>query len=276
MNNNVLVITGMHRSGTSLITQWLHKCGLHLGEQFLGAGIGNTDGHFEDLDFVTAHQQILLALFDSGDGTIDTPICDISAAQQQSLHTLVQKKQQAQRQWGWKDPRTCLFLRTYREFLPNAKYLVILRDYRSVVSSLVSRHHKKTDLKYAAKGGIRQFIWKYFKRDLRKKKLLQAYSEAYLKTWILYNKEIHQHLLLQPEGTYLVVDQTRLSATNQEIFDHLTKEWQLDLNYHDFAKVYKEKLLSEVWDVATYVKDKSLLAEAEALQAKLLLHSLLK
>lgn len=276
MDNNVLVITGMHRSGTSLITQWLHKCGLHLGEQFLGAGIGNTDGHFEDLDFVDAHRRILLELFGSGDGTIDTPVCDISAAQQAMLQTLVQQKQQAQPQWGWKDPRTCLFLRTYRELLPHAKYLVILRDYRSVVSSLVSRHHKKTDLKYAAKGGIHQFIWKYFRRDLRKKQLLQEYSEAYLKTWILYNREIQQHLLIQPAGTYLVVDQTRLLATSQAIFDHLTKEWQLDLSYHDFAKVYKEKLLSDVWDVAAYVKDKSLLEEAEALQAKLLLHSLLK
>ncbi|WP_343672593.1 hypothetical protein [Chitinophaga sp.] len=276
MNNKVLVITGMHRSGTSLITHWLYKCGLHLGEQFLGAGIGNTDGHFEDLDFVEAHRHILLDLFGSGDGTIDTPICSISEEQLDSLRTLVQKKQQAQPQWSWKDPRTCLFLRTYRELLPGAKYLVILRDYRSVVSSLISRHHKSTALKYAAIGGIRQLIWKYYRSDIRKKKLLQQYSESYLKTWILYNREIQQHLLIQPAGTCLVVDQSRLSATSQEVFDHLTSQWQLDLTYHDFAKVYKEKLLSEVWDVATYVKDKRLLEEATALQAKLLLHALLK
>lgn len=276
MNNKVLVITGMHRSGTSLITQWLHKCGLHLGEQFLGAGIGNTDGHFEDLDFVEAHRQILLKLSGSGDGTIEKPICSIGAEQENALRTLVQEKQAAQAQWGWKDPRTCLFLRTYRELIPDAKYLVILRDYRSVVSSLVSRHHKKTDLKYAAKGGIQQLIWKYFRRELRKKKLLQEYTESYLKTWILYNREIQQHLLLQPAGSYLVVDHTRLSAINEAVFNHLTKEWQLDLNYHAFTKVYKEKLLSDVWDVAPYVKDKNLLEEAEALQAKLLLHSLLK
>ncbi|HJT73097.1 MAG TPA: hypothetical protein VJ720_03740, partial [Chitinophaga sp.] len=59
MNNKVLVITGMHRSGTSLITQWLYRCGLHVGDNFMGAGIGNEDGHFEDLDFYNWHRNIL-------------------------------------------------------------------------------------------------------------------------------------------------------------------------------------------------------------------------
>jgi hypothetical protein len=49
----------MHRSGTSLISQWLSHCGLHLGERLLGPGIGNAEGHFEDLDFLEFHEQIL-------------------------------------------------------------------------------------------------------------------------------------------------------------------------------------------------------------------------
>ncbi|SFW33900.1 Sulfotransferase family protein [Chitinophaga sancti] len=273
MKNKVLVITGMHRSGTSLITQWLQKCGLHIGDQFLGAGIGNTDGHFEDIDFVEAHRGILRELTGNDEGLLHPGDHCLHAEQRQLLDTLLNNKNAARAQWGWKDPRTCLFLDTYRELLPGANYLVILRDYRSVVSSLLSRRFKKSDHKYAMKGGLPLLIWKYFKKPFRKKKLLHQYSDRYLRAWIIYNQRILQHLLLLPAGTYLVIDHTSLSQTNQAIYDHLTKEWQLELNYFEFAKVYKENLLSEVWDVKAYVKDKSLLTKAEALQATLLQHA---
>lgn len=273
MKNKVVVITGMHRSGTSLITQWLHKCGLHLGDQFLGAGIGNTDGHFEDVDFVETHRSILRNLTGNDEGLLNLDNLCIPAEQEKVLHDLVGRKQSAQAQWGWKDPRTCLFLDAYRVILPEAKYLVILRDYRSVVSSLLSRRFKKSDHKYVVKGGLPLLIWKYFKRPSRKKKLLHKLSDKYLKAWITYNQRILEHLLLQPKGTYLVIDHTSLSQTNQGIYDYITKEWQVDLNYFDFSKVYKENLLSEVWNIAVFVKDKSLLEKAEELQATLLLHA---
>ncbi|RFM32896.1 sulfotransferase [Chitinophaga silvisoli] len=273
MKKKVVVITGMHRSGTSLVTQWLHKCGLHVGDQFLGAGIGNTEGHFEDVDFVEAHRGILRNLTGNDEGLLNLENLCIPAGQEKVLHDLVGRKQSAQAQWGWKDPRTCLFLDAYRVILPEAKYLVILRDYRSVVSSLLSRRFKKSEHKYAVKGGLPLLIWKYFKKTSRKKKLLHQLSDKYLKAWITYNQRILQHLLQQPTGTCLVIDHTCLSKTNQGIYDYITREWQLDLNYYDFSEVYKENLLSDVWNISAYVKDKSLLEKAEELQATLLLHA---
>lgn len=269
MKNNVLVITGMHRSGTSLISQWLYKCGLHIGDDFYGADIGNADGHFEDIDFLSAHMQALMEMGISSDGWTYKPI---GCPGKVLLGKLVARKQQRS-QWGWKDPRTCLFLGTYRELLPAAKYIVILRDYQSVVSSLISRQYKRTAFKYAVKGGIPEWIWKYFKQKHRRKKLLHQYAEHYLKIWILYNQEIQRHLLLQPKGTYLVVDHTKLGQQHQQVFDHLTQEWGFDLSYFNFADVYKEKLLSEVLDISPYIKNKDLLKAAEDIQAALLLHT---
>jgi len=52
MATNTLIIAGMHRSGTSLISQWLNRCGLNLGENMIGASSGNVEGHFEDIDFI--------------------------------------------------------------------------------------------------------------------------------------------------------------------------------------------------------------------------------
>ena len=60
MASKVVVIVGMHRSGTSLITQWLQRCGLFIGDSLEGPGVGNVQGHFEDIDFLQLHQELLL------------------------------------------------------------------------------------------------------------------------------------------------------------------------------------------------------------------------
>ena len=51
----------MGRSGTSVITQWINKCGLSVGEELLGSAIGNVEGHFEDMDFLLIHEEILIS-----------------------------------------------------------------------------------------------------------------------------------------------------------------------------------------------------------------------
>jgi hypothetical protein len=270
MKNRVLVITGMHRSGTSLITQWLYKCGLNVGDQLEGPGIGNEDGHFEDADFYNCHQDILGQQGFPVNGLIHTPLTSLSKGQLQTLHDLVQVKANKRPQWGWKEPRTCLFLDFYRPLLPTACYLVILRDYQSVVSSLISRLYKESVRKYERKGGIPLFIWKHFKEPYRKVKLLRKYSTYYLKVWMTYNENILRHLEKVPPSSYLVVYHSSLGDKNQAIFDHLSGQWDFQLQYLDFNTIYKARLISEVLEVEKYVRDKDLLRRANDIQQKLL------
>ena len=54
-----IIITGMHRSGTSLTASLLQSAGVKIGDRLMGKGTGNSQGHFEDLDFVEFHQQVL-------------------------------------------------------------------------------------------------------------------------------------------------------------------------------------------------------------------------
>ena len=54
-----IIITGMHRSGTSLVASLLQEAGLSIGERLLGPSAGNRKGHFEDVDFVELHEDIL-------------------------------------------------------------------------------------------------------------------------------------------------------------------------------------------------------------------------
>jgi len=264
-----LIITGMHRSGTSLLTQWLHKCGLHVGDQFLGAGIGNDDGHYEDIDFYNFHQQTLSAQGLHPDGLITEQPSSLSSTQREALRCLLQHKSDRQSQWGWKDPRSCLFLPVYRELAPDARYLVILRDYKQVVGSLIHRIYVSHEWKYTHTDIFTKLIWLYCKKPFRKKKLTNQYCDAYLKVWIAYNEAILKHLQAQPKDTYLVVDHPDLRRHSKLVFDHLSTQWQFDLEYFDINKIYKQQLISNKLDIVDYIKDPALLQQAADIQCRL-------
>jgi len=58
---NLLMITGCHRSGTSVVAYICSKLGIELGSNlFEGPKFSNPDGHFEDIDFMNIHDRILL------------------------------------------------------------------------------------------------------------------------------------------------------------------------------------------------------------------------
>lgn len=64
-------ITGMHRSGTSLVTNLLRLCGLYLGDEqdLMPATPDNQRGYWENRKFSDLNDEILAAL----GGTWDLP-----------------------------------------------------------------------------------------------------------------------------------------------------------------------------------------------------------
>ena len=64
-----VIILGMHRSGTSMVSGLLTNLGVDLGEDALGPLISNPRGHFEDGDFLGLNNAILAA----AGGTWDDP-----------------------------------------------------------------------------------------------------------------------------------------------------------------------------------------------------------
>lgn len=266
--NKILIVTGMHRSGTSVITQWLKKCGLHVGDNLMGAGTGNDDGHYEDLDFLRAHEAILKAhrLSDKG---YTNPLTQLTETQKDRLKDIVSYKNNFNLQWGWKDPRTCLFLDAYRAFIPGAFYFVVLRDYQSVVSSMIIRMFKHTENKYAARKGLSKFIWEHIKKKRRMGTLLKKHCQRYLKIWITYNEAILAHLQRLPANNYMVADCTWLYQNDKAVFEQLTREWGFTLSFCSFKSVFKERLLHTAIDISPYIKDKILLNRAAAIEATL-------
>src|SRR5687768_3362292 len=105
---HILSIIGMHRSGTSLAAQYLHECGIFMGHDLLGKNWSIPTCHYEDKVFIDLHIEILkahhvnYAVSTPIEWQIDDSIIDRAKAMIEARKVFPQ--------WGWKDPRTTLFL----------------------------------------------------------------------------------------------------------------------------------------------------------------------
>jgi hypothetical protein len=266
VKNKILIITGMHRSGTSLITHWLHTCGLHIGDELLGADTGNENGHFEDLDFLNSHKALLKGRKLPDNGFTANPFKQLSDEEKDKLRDIISYKNAFNQQWGWKDPRTCLFLDVYNELIPGAFYFVVLRDYQSVISSLVYRMYKQSEKKYASKKGISGFIWKYIKKKKRMEVLYKKHCQRFLQIWIAYNQAILQHIKRLPVHNYLVTDYSNLFENDKPIFEYLLNTWGFTLHFFDFKNIYKAGQLNTSFNIDPYIRDKSLISNANYIE----------
>ncbi len=275
LKNKILIIAGMHRSGTSLMTQWLNKCGLHVGDDLLEAGTGNDNGHFEDLDFLNSHKALLKSRRLSDNGFTATRLAPLSHEEKDKLRDIIHYKNDFNSQWGWKDPRTCLFLDVYNELIPDAFYFVVLRDYQSVISSLIYRMYKQKVEKYEQKKGFSSFVWKHFIKKNKLQKLKTKYSRRFLQIWIAYNEAILQQVKKCSPEHYFITDYKVLFENGKPVYEHLTSKWGFSLKYVDFGMIYKQGQISIPFSIEPYIKDKSLIEKAMHIEQALKKQSIL-
>ena len=137
-------ITGMHRSGTSMVAGVLREAGLNLGpdDRMMPAAEENPEGFHEHLDFVTLNEE-LLAACDAG-WDFPPPI-----GQDWSDPALAAFRDQAgrlvaefagQEPWGWKDPRNCLTLPFWQAVAGPLTVVLVVRNPLEVALSLRRRN----------------------------------------------------------------------------------------------------------------------------------------
>jgi len=162
MNQNAICIAGAHRSGTSLLTRLLHRCGLHLGEEqdLMPAAADNPDGFWENLRFVKINDEILNAL----GGSWDLPPLPEANFEGSELDPLRAKARllvegfAGHDPWGWKDPRNCLTIPFWESLLPGLKTVIIVRNPLETAYSM----HARNGNSYAL--GLR--LWEIYNRRL--------------------------------------------------------------------------------------------------------------
>lgn len=134
-----LCIAGMHRSGTSLISSLLQSGGLEIGQRLMGVGRGNPKGHYEDLDFNELHLQILESQGIHRNGFTMERELQIREQHALAARALVEERRRRNVAWGWKDPRSTLFLDFWQKIVPEANFLLLYRCPWDVVDSLFRR-----------------------------------------------------------------------------------------------------------------------------------------
>ncbi|HYG65491.1 MAG TPA: hypothetical protein VEL74_23115, partial [Thermoanaerobaculia bacterium] len=135
--NRQLVVTGMHRSGTSLLANAASRAGFVMGSRLMAASKGNRHGHFEDLDFVHFHERLLESRGWSALRPPAEPLV-VSAEEEAEARALAAARAGLP-SWGFKDPRTTLVLDLWDRVLPAPVFLLVYRHPVEVALSLLRR-----------------------------------------------------------------------------------------------------------------------------------------
>lgn len=164
-----IVVTGMHRSGTSLLAEMLDSLGVYLGDpdNMRVAARDNPRGFWENTRFLAINRQ-LLALADVAWDYLPPGGVWPSMSQEvvREANDLVGEFSARAEVWGWKDPRTSLLMRFWRDrlegFEVEPKLIVVLRHPFDVAESLSERNG---------------FSWRHS-----------------LNLWVQYNRELYYQL----------------------------------------------------------------------------------
>jgi glycosyltransferase involved in cell wall biosynthesis/GT2 family glycosyltransferase len=140
-----LIVTGMHRSGTSLVASLLAAWNIRMGGQLVPADRGNPAGYFEDVDFLELNRRILVACTPPEDGHRDwgwTESENFDNAQlpahRNAAAALIAARDREGHPWGWKDPRTSMLLDFWDDLLgQEARFLLLYRYPWEVADSML-------------------------------------------------------------------------------------------------------------------------------------------
>jgi len=235
MSSKVLIITGMHRSGTSLTAQYLSECGLHIGSSLHNSDNSNArsafDGHHEDEEFLELHKEILKAkrVFAFPTNDLRVPVQPNRQHTKKAIELISKRSHLSQ--WSWKDPRTTLFLNFWDDLILNSKYLFLFRHPLAVVDSLIRRN---TNPKIVNKPIIG------------------------LRSWIVYNKQIIKFLEKDRERCLILNIDDLIQQPAKNLLEPLQNNFELNLNLIPFEKVFSSRSLQPNYSEAVeQLKQKS-------------------
>lgn len=142
----IFIVTGMHRSGTSMVAGLLHHNGVRMGSHFRRPLPENPKGFYEENAFRRFNDKLLedVGYFVKDwvpqfSGVLASPGSHSTAV------SLIERFNNRLDMWGWKDPRTCLTLDFWlsvidgANLLQNTKIIIMERQVRAVSRSLYKR-----------------------------------------------------------------------------------------------------------------------------------------
>ncbi len=219
-----LIIAGFHRSGTSATAQLLHRAGLFLGDELLEANSSNPYGHFEDREVVDLHQKILT---DNGlTWQVTEPFLPVVNREHwDRMRDIVDRRNSEHGLWGFKDPRSCMFMMLWKYLMPDSKTLIVYRHFSESTHSL-SRRHSYNLFTNKENSSIHQRFWE--EPDLA------------LRMWLAHNEALLTFAREYPEDTIIIsLDRIR---DGFPIVRAINQRWRLQLRDLPISEVFDPAL----------------------------------
>lgn len=148
-NAKVVVVLGMHRSGTSVITRGLQALNVDLGEELMPAAQKNNEkGFFEDIEFNRLNIELLEALGRKWDALAPVPDSvfeqdDFEDYRLRAIELLRARIAGQSKPFGLKDPRIAHLLPFWQSVFDRAdasvSYVIAIRNPVSIAESLERR-----------------------------------------------------------------------------------------------------------------------------------------
>ncbi len=173
----------MHRSGSSLTASLLQSAGLHIGHNLIQGDENNVKGYYENLDFNDFHRAVLASQgVDENGWTLQEQI-EVEDRFREEAKEIVDKAS-VSGVWGWKEPRTTLFLEFWADLLPQANFLLMYRSPWEVVESLYRQNHGlfKTQPELAVK------LWMHYNQ-----KIINFYNHSSSRCLLVNTKTLIQN-----------------------------------------------------------------------------------
>jgi len=124
----IYVILGMHKSGTTLLSQILHHSGINMGDEFDDGVSYDRGNKYERQSSLALNMDILHV---NSDNIIDLPApadLTITDEQRRRMREIIAENTARYSDWGFKDPRTSLTYPLWAAELPPHKLIVIYRE----------------------------------------------------------------------------------------------------------------------------------------------------
>ncbi|MFZ4462630.1 MAG: sulfotransferase family protein, partial [Bacteroidales bacterium] len=206
----IILVLGMHRSGTSLVAQIIAKWGAFMGDDLMRADKFNPDGYWEFNPLFRFHEKLL----EKTNNQWFAPSEDINVKELvnefgDEARELVKLMDKGGKIWCWKDPRISLFMDFWNEILTGREiiYIVVNRPPNDIASSLLVRDKMPIILSLS--------LWEYTTI-----KIFQKLSNESNYRLIDYEK-----IILHPE------------ISCKDIFNYLNKSSQLNKSQNIYNKM---------------------------------------
>lgn len=213
-----IILTGMHRSGTSMFARFMHESGIKMGEAFYFDETSNKYGHYEDLDFLNLQRNELARQFNGEDYLVyeDFPVSLDFVKWSKKLYSEKSAKNTG-KTWGWKDPRTTVFLHHWRAIDRDAAFIFMVRKPEDVINSLCRLLKTK---------------WSYKQKSI------------YLKTYIYYNRQILIFLKKHQLKNMAVVGFDRLVENPEHVLSEVNTKIGFEFDAGLFRKFFDGQQIS--------------------------------